>query len=121
MSASDEEFRKNYENALVSAGVIQNSLILWLAEGGGSSTESENLGLALFVKDRVEQSGFPVDVMISRFYSHRDGGFTKPVTLVGVTIHKPPKNGTPEEQAEYDRWYKRVMGFADDPPEDPQK
>ncbi|MEK7653758.1 MAG: hypothetical protein AAB345_00550 [Patescibacteria group bacterium] len=78
---------------------------------------------ALMLKDEIEMMGFPVDYTITYFYPYQLGHRSR--VCVGVTVHRPPKDGTPEEQADYDRWYKGKMGLSDDqfnpPSPEPEK
>lgn len=104
-----------YREALSKAEVMMLLLQDFFGPAGEKLDEEKRkikIYAAMMLKDEIEMMGFPVDYMVTYFYPYQNGHQSR--VSVGVTVHRPPKNGTPEEHSDYDRWYKRKMGLNDD-------
>ncbi len=109
-----------YQEALGKAEVMAMLLRDFFDNSGEEKPEEKrkiSMLAALMLKDEIEMMGFPVDYAVTYFYPHQID--QRCLVCIGVTVQRPPKNGTPEERADYDRWYKRKMGISDDPPNPP--
>lgn len=111
---NDEE--KNYFDAVVEAGLMQQYFLEAMQAPHDSPESHEAFSKAFTLKYEIEAKGFPVDYAFHFFHGHNnpDGDSVK---MASVTVHRPSKNNTPEQHADYDRWFKKKHGIAEDPPE----
>ncbi|TSC81405.1 MAG: hypothetical protein G01um101419_819 [Parcubacteria group bacterium Gr01-1014_19] len=86
-----------YEEALYKASIMEMLLRKFFDNPDLKEADDQrknSMFAALILKDEIEAMGFPVDYMITYFYPYQLGHRSR--VCVGVTVHRPPKNGTPE-------------------------